>query len=620
MTVSPIQKIRWQILSIAIVGSLSFACYLTYNFFVAHDNEQRIEDIRLVKYPVIEHVRRMEADLRSIHNMLTNAIGLDDPFLIDDSQMLAESFKKRTQEVARLDGSLAGEVNAIKTSFIAYYEQAVILSRTLVESPELLLEEKQTEVQIINNLYNINRKQLKSFLDNQLERYSRSLFLADHSMKQANKWGVILGFITIAILIGLALTITVTVVAAVNRSDRLKEEFLATISHELRTPMNGIMGAIALLKGTELTDGQKKLIDAATTSSSDMLVAVNDILEFSDIISNDFSAQESRFTFKTLLENLLDKYEKEANKKGLRFNAPELSSDITFSGESNRIAHVLSHLLDNAIKFTPKGQITFSYSSEPKSSGAHLLKFEITDTGPGVPEQFIGEMFKPFKQLDGSYTRQHGGLGIGLSICKRIADALKGSLSFKNKDDGGAVASFAIPVKESLEPLREAPTPAEILAHKNEQKIVQMKLPKQLNVLVAEDNKVNQMIIKGYLNKLGCNVITANNGQEAVAKLQDLDIDVILMDCQMPVLDGFQATEKIREMHCSKAQVPIIAVTANAMESDRMRCFDAGMDAYLSKPVDLINLRRVVEEVALEGKKYRNHPVDDSISRNSWRR
>ena len=603
MTISPIQKIRWQILSIAIVGSVSFACYLTYNFFVAHGNEQRIEDIRLVKYPVIEHVRRMENDLRTIHNLLTNAIGLEDPFLIDDSQMLAESFKKRTDEVVRLDGSLSAEVNAIRTSFIAYYEQAVILSRTLVESPELMLQEQQTEVQIINNLFNINRQQLKSFLDDQLERYSRSLFLADHSMKLANKWGVILGFITIAILIGLALTITVTVVAAVNRSDRLKEEFLATISHELRTPMNGIMGAIALLKGTDLNDGQKKLIEAASISSSDMLVAVNDILEFSDIISNDFSAQESRFTVKTLLENLLEKSNKEASKKGLRFVAPELTSDITFNGESNRIAHVLSHLLDNAIKFTPKGQISFSYHYEPKSQGNYLLKFEITDTGPGVPEEFISEMFKPFKQLDGSFTREHGGLGIGLSICKRIADALKGAITFKNRENGGAVATFSVTVKESLNPLLEVPTTSEIRAHREEQKVVQMKLPKQLNVLVAEDNKVNQMIIKGYLNKLGCNVVTANNGQEAVVKLQDLEIDLILMDCQMPVLDGFQATEQIRAMASTKSQTPIIAVTANAMESDRMRCFDAGMDAYLSKPVDMMNLRRAIEEVAIQEKK-----------------
>lgn len=603
MNISPIQKIRWQILSIAIVGSVSFACYLAYSFFVAHGNEQRIEDIRLVKYPVIEHVRRMENDLRAIHNQLTNAIGLEDPFLIDDSQMLAEGFNKRAEEVIRSDASLAPDINAIRTSFTAYYEQAVILSRTLVESPELMLQEQQTEVQIINNLFNINRQQLKSFMDAQLERYSRSLFLADHSMKQANKWGVILGFITIAILIGLALTITVTVVAAVNRSDRLKEEFLATISHELRTPMNGIMGAIALLKGTDLNDGQKKLIEAASISSSDMLVAVNDILEFSDIISDDFSAQETRFTFRTLLETLLEKSSKEASKKGLRFVAPELTSDITFKGESNRIAHVLSHLLDNAVKFTPKGQISFSYHYEPKSQGTYLLRFEITDTGPGVPDEFISEMFKPFKQLDGSFTRAHGGLGIGLSICKRIADALKGSITFKNREQGGAVATFSLKVRESLNPLLDVPTTSEIRAHREEQKVVPIKLPKQLDVLVAEDNKVNQMIIKGYLNKLGSNVVTANNGQEAVLKLQDLEVDLILMDCQMPVMDGFQATEEIRAMASSKSQTPIIAVTANAMESDRMRCFNAGMDAYLSKPVDLVSLRRVIEEVAIQGKK-----------------
>ncbi|MCG8672411.1 MAG: hypothetical protein MI867_23605, partial [Pseudomonadales bacterium] len=188
MTISPIQKIRWQILSIAIVGSISFACYLAYNFFVAHGNEQRIEDIRLVKYPVIEHVRHLESDLRSIHNLLTNAIGLNDPFLIEDSKEIAENFRRRSEEVIRLDSSMRGEMSGIQASFEAYYSQAVLLSTTLVDSPELLFQEKHVEVEVINNLYDINKQQLKSFLDTQLERYSRSLFLADHSMKQANKW------------------------------------------------------------------------------------------------------------------------------------------------------------------------------------------------------------------------------------------------------------------------------------------------------------------------------------------------------------------------------------------------------------------------------------------------
>lgn len=608
MTISPIQKIRWQILSIAIVGSISFACYLAYNFFVADDNEGRIEDIRLVKYPIIELARSLETDLRSIHNLLTNAVGSGNPFLIEDTEALAEKFRLRSKDILRLDSSLQSEVKAIETTFNAYYEQAIILSKTLVDKPDLIYSEGSVEIDVINNLYSLSKVQLKEFLSAQLEKYSRSLFLADHSMKQANKWGVILGFVTIAILIGLALTITVTVVNAVNRSDRLKEEFLATISHELRTPMNGIMGAIALLRGTEMSDGQRKLLDAANTASSDMLVAVNDILEFSDIISNDFSAQESRFTFKTLLENLLEKYEKEATKKGLRFIAPEVQNDITFEGENNRIAHVLSHLLDNAIKFTPKGQISFTCSATQQANKTYLLKFEVIDSGPGVPEHFLSEMFKPFKQLDGSFTREHGGLGIGLSISKRIADALHGSLSFKNRDNGGAIATFSISVKESMEAIRDVPSPAEIQAHRNERNVVNMKLPKELSVLVAEDNKVNQMIIKGYLQKLGCTVVTANNGQEAVDKLKDMNADLILMDCQMPVMDGFQATEAIRELHSSKSQTPIIAVTANAMESDRMRCFDSGMNAYLSKPVDLISLRRTVEEVVICGKKPQTQP------------
>ena len=599
------KQIRWQILMIAIIGSLGFSCYLLFSFVVANQNEKRIEDIRLVKFPIIEYTRRLESSAHTIRENLTNAIGLEDPFLIDDARALAVEFEYQLKEIELLDIAVANETNDIRNTFQRYFDGAEQLALSLIDNPDDLYRHGD-KAEAINRTFVTLNRQLKKFLDKNIEQYSRSLFLADHSMKQANRWGVILGFITIAVLIGLALTISVRVVNAIMRSDQLKEQFLATISHELRTPMNGIMGAITLLKGSPLNDGQKKLLEAANTSSSDMLVAVNDILEFSDILSGDFNVQDNKWTLQSLMTELLTIYSKECDKRNLIFKHQIAQDDTTFLGDENRISHVLRHLLNNAVKFTPVGTVCISVTVEPMGSKTKQIAFTITDTGPGVPEQFLADIFNPFQQVDGSFSRRHGGLGIGLAICKRIADAMRGTLTFNNRDEGGAVASFSLPAKISAEPLH-LPEPVDVTRDTTKPpksgELISLMFEEPLTILVAEDNKVNQMVIKGYLNKLGCEVITANHGREALNLLETNEVDLILMDCQMPVMDGFEATRRIRELKGSKATTPIIAVTANAMDADRERCLTVGMNNYIKKPVEIGKLRRMIDEQMNQQKK-----------------
>lgn len=587
---------------IAIIGTIGFSGYLLFNFMVANQNERRIEDIRLVKFPIIEYIRRLEATTNAIRENLSNAIGLEDPFLIDEAQTRADEFLLSLTEIEALDTTLRPDISAIREDFNAYFSAAKAFSLSLIDAPTELYE-RTTDAEQINQHHEKLQTTLRKFLTSNIEQYSRSLFLADHSFRQANRWGVILGFVTIAILCGMAITISVTVVNAITRSDRLKEQFLATISHELRTPMNGIMGAITLLKTSQLNDGQKKLLEAASTSSGDMLIAVNDILEFSDILSGDFRIKESKWTLKSLLGGVIDNYRRECDKRNLIFRTDLPEENTTFLGDENRITHVLRHLMNNAIKFTPVGTVSLTVSLADMGPNKKAITFAISDTGPGVPEEYIAEMFNPFQQLDGSFKRQHGGLGIGLSICKRIADAFNGTLSFRNRDEGGATVNFSIPIKISKEVLELPPEQdvtlepgANVKAKAKKGELISLTFETPLTVLVAEDNKVNQMIIKGYLQKLGCDVLTANHGQEAITLLENHDIDVILMDCQMPVMDGFEATQKIRQLRTHKATTPIIAVTANAMDADRERCFASGMNAYLKKPVEIGKLRRTIDE------------------------
>lgn len=251
--------------------------------------------------------------------------------------------------------------------------------------------------------------------------------------------------------------------------------------------------------------------------------------------------------------------------------------------------HILRRLLENAYKFTQQGRIAFDLKAirNPLDETRAEIMFSVTDSGPGIKQAHIEAMFRPFHQLDGSFTRKYGGLGIGLAICKAVSDCLKGRLSFDNRaDSGGAIVTFQFPAT-----IQKASASASQIPLERSVTLANKTPGAPPLVLIVEDNRVNQAVLDKMLKKIGARTALAGNGVEALDRLKLQSPDLILMDCQMPVMDGFDATERIRHLGGSLSQLPIIAVTANTMEADRQRCLKVGMNDFISKPVDLTVLK-----------------------------
>lgn len=367
-------------------------------------------------------------------------------------------------------------------------------------------------------------------------------------------------------------------------SNHFKDEFLSVISHELRTPMNGVYGATELLEFTDLNDEQQEHVRTIKRSSNDMLGMVEDILTFTQSEAGTLFQHNEPIDLTALLQRLSKGLDMRCAVRGIVYTtniAPNIPPVI--SCDKSKLVIILSHLLDNAVKFTENGDVSLSVTPLPsiknnpnntKTQNTMGLRFTIEDTGCGVPIEQQKSIFESFKQVDSSLTRRHGGLGIGLALCKRVVDVLHGTLTFDSTPGSGTSItvdlSVGIPENQGTQNLQ--PQPAK-------------KITPGKRVLVVEDNYVNKLVIAGILKKIDLAVFTCSNGQEAVEFAKQNEVDLILMDCQMPVMDGYEATRAIRELSGPMTQVPIIAVTANANPGDHLLCLEAGMNDYLKKPI-----------------------------------
>lgn len=359
-------------------------------------------------------------------------------------------------------------------------------------------------------------------------------------------------------------------------SNKFKDEFLSTVSHELRTPMNGIVGAAELLEHTALDSEQYKYLSTINRSSRDMLAMVENILTYTQFEAGTAVVSSQAIKIRDLLDQMAAHYRGRASVQYLDFRYhldPSIPDYV--AGDADKLQLLLDHLLDNALKFTDSGQVRFDVSldNQQESERALWLKFVIKDTGCGVPESLQKDIFDSFKQADGSMTRRKGGLGIGLALCKRIVTMLQGQLLFKSAVQQGTTVIVSLPFQPCV--AVEDNRPDHLKPSIN---------PANTDVLVVEDNYVNKLVLEGFLKKLGFNVFTADNGKEALTMLEKREFDLILMDCQMPVMDGFEATRQTRLLKNRNASTPIIAVTANANPGDRERCIAAGMNDYMKKP------------------------------------
>ena len=366
----------------------------------------------------------------------------------------------------------------------------------------------------------------------------------------------------------------------VNEANQAKSTFLANMSHEIRTPMNGIFGSLQLLQKMELGTAAHKLIENASFSTKNLLIIINDILDFSKIEAGKLNIVNVAFDLKIIINSLTQDVAILLRDKDVTFNV--LMADDVYKywhGDPVRIKQILLNMLSNAIKFTDEGEVTLTIT------GNEELNMKISDTGIGISEDMMTRLFGRFEQADSSTTRKYGGTGLGFSITRSLIDLMGGEIDVVSEIDKGTVVSICLSLKKAaLEELNKAELP-------------KLTLLKTKNVLLVEDNEINQMIAEAMLESIGLNVTVADNGQQALDEVKEKNYDLVLMDIQMPVMDGITACRKIRE---TNQLLPIIALTANVMSDDILKYQMEGFNDHIAKPIDLDVLIQVLAQNLLD--------------------
>lgn len=381
---------------------------------------------------------------------------------------------------------------------------------------------------------------------------------------------------------------------AADEANKAKGQFLANMSHEIRTPMNGMSGMIQLLEQTPLSQEQKSYVQIIKSSSETLLFLINDILDLSKIEAHKLRIEQKIFSTQTCVESVLTLFQSKAKIKGLSLKLER--SSFTYShliGDSNRIRQILSNLIDNAIKFTEKGEIIVQVDFSASEGGISKCVIAVKDTGIGISAEKISNLLTPFNQADRTISRRFGGTGLGLSISLQLAQLMGGELTVSSQEGKGSVFTLNLPLLiPSQNQIEEESTVTPV---KKLDKNLNLKYP--ASILLVEDNPINQILAQKVLSILGYSTAIVNNGKEALSITGKKSFDLIFMDIHMPDMNGYEVTKKLLSSIKKQDKPPaIIAITANASEEDRQACFDAGMVDFLPKPFQLVDIENMIKK------------------------
>jgi signal transduction histidine kinase/CheY-like chemotaxis protein len=363
-----------------------------------------------------------------------------------------------------------------------------------------------------------------------------------------------------------------------------KGEFLANMSHEIRTPMNGVIGTLQLLSDTKLGAAQQEYVDTAHKSAHSLLTILNDILDLSKIEAGKLNIELIPLDIREIVSELITLHSMTAEEKVIRLYA-DIDEQLpqVLIGDPTRIRQILANLISNALKFTEKGHVLVKISVVSSDDNNADIRMAVEDTGVGIREEIKDRLFNEFTQADGSTTRKYGGTGLGLAIVKQLVEMMHGQFGVESVPGEGSTFWFRVTLGVSAEQTIKQPFEHELELTGN----------LSGHVLLVEDNPINQMVAQKMLEKIGIKATLAADGQEALDMLEQDEFDAVLMDCQMPVMDGYEATRRIREQD-ALLKLPVIAMTANVMEGDREKCIEAGMNDYIGKPFVEMDLKKTL--------------------------